>query len=86
MSMFMKVYEWLDTADRSAINWADSSPPRFRRGFLGPRRTLAESAAGPIDSAEEKHTADPPEVHQKSVRICADPRRTRVCPFSSRQI
>ena len=65
-----------------AIIWADSSPPRvrrgsacIRRGFLVLRWTLAESAAVPLQSAQKIHPADPPEVRRKSARIRTDPQR-----------
>ena len=44
---------------------------------MGPRRTSAESAAGPLESARKVHPADPPEVRLKSARIRADPPRVR---------
>ena len=54
-----------------------ADPPRIRRGFLGPRRTLLESAAGPLEFARKVHPADPPEVRLKSARIRADLPRVR---------
>ena len=41
---------------------------------MGPRRTLAEYAAGPLESARKVHPADPPEVRRKFAQIQADPR------------
>ena len=68
------------TLARSEHLFAKTSGLRLTGGgFLGPRRTLAESASGP----REKCTRWIPEVHQKSARIQADPRQTRVRSFNS---
>ena len=48
--------------------------PKFVRQIFSKKkrfeqRTLAESAAGPLESAGKVHPADPPEVCQKSARF-----------------
>ena len=56
---------------------------KYLRGFLGPRRTSAESAEGLLETARKLHLADPPKVRAEASRSAAEPRRTKVCPFNS---